>query len=560
MSNAPRSLKDYLAEYLNQFRLPAHELDMSFARWIIFGFFIYKLLSRDFTTFAYMPDFLMNSYPAYIFGPNFYALMGTQFFTDLASFHWIHWFITLPDASTLFVLQWLTITLCALTCVFGRGPHNSLAIITYVFVSYMWGYMWRTCNEVDAVFLALGCMLVYCFTMHREHLTLWRPGFGAKASAEAGWAMQGFLMVFVIYYFASGMNKIIDITLIDWFRFDLVQITEYERDRYILGYYKDIPPLFDAFRGHYWLNYIGVPLVYLSHLFIPLIFYDRSRIPYFWYFYMTFHFMSWGVGILFTGNFIMWFVFLPISRLFYKNYLEYSPDIACERRMAGFFKLLNWAGRMKFTPMPAAYPPRSHFAWETQPRTGFSAWRRMVWSAPLLWPLLPLIYLPGSNHIDRLMYRTPKPARPTATLPSASAAEQLQSVAALQGDSGNYLIYDGDCPFCTQYVRFLKLQQAVGPVTLLNARECPALVRDLNAHHMNINKGMVWSEGGTLYYDHLAINRLAILSEDDDAMNTLNRLLFANPRISKYLYAVLKFGRRMTLRILHRKPITLETR
>ncbi|UIY31430.1 DUF393 domain-containing protein (plasmid) [Neorhizobium galegae] len=33
------------------------------------------------------------------------------------------------------------------------------------------------------------------------------------------------------------------------------------------------------------------------------------------------------------------------------------------------------------------------------------------------------------------------------------------------------IIYDGECPFCSQYVKLLKLRDAVGKVELVNARD-----------------------------------------------------------------------------------------
>ena len=34
-----------------------------------------------------------------------------------------------------------------------------------------------------------------------------------------------------------------------------------------------------------------------------------------------------------------------------------------------------------------------------------------------------------------------------------------------------WLVYDGDCPFCSAYVRFVRLRDAVGTVHLVDARE-----------------------------------------------------------------------------------------
>jgi predicted DCC family thiol-disulfide oxidoreductase YuxK len=40
------------------------------------------------------------------------------------------------------------------------------------------------------------------------------------------------------------------------------------------------------------------------------------------------------------------------------------------------------------------------------PLTGFDAYRAMAWKLPLLWPLLPLVYLPGARRVGRFVYAT----------------------------------------------------------------------------------------------------------------------------------------------------------
>jgi predicted DCC family thiol-disulfide oxidoreductase YuxK len=34
-----------------------------------------------------------------------------------------------------------------------------------------------------------------------------------------------------------------------------------------------------------------------------------------------------------------------------------------------------------------------------------------------------------------------------------------------------WIVYDGECPFCTQYVKLMRLRETVGIVKPLNARE-----------------------------------------------------------------------------------------
>ena len=55
----------------------------------------------------------------------------------------------------------------------------------------------------------------------------------------------------------------------------------------------------------------------------------------------------------------------------------------------------------------------------------------------------------------------------------------------------NYLLYDGDCPFCTNYVRMVQLRKAVGPVALLNMRDHPDLAASYRAQGYDLNDGML---------------------------------------------------------------------
>ena len=40
-----------------------------------------------------------------------------------------------------------------------------------------------------------------------------------------------------------------------------------------------------------------------------------------------------------------------------------------------------------------------------------------------------------------------------------------------------WIVYDGECPFCTQYVKLMRLRETVGIVKPLNAREDHPVVR-----------------------------------------------------------------------------------
>ena len=52
------------------------------------------------------------------------------------------------------------------------------------------------------------------------------------------------------------------------------------------------------------------------------------------------------------------------------------------------------------------------------------------------------------------------------------------------------VVYDGDCPFCRSYVSLMKLREAVGKVSLVDARAGGVAVDMLNAKGFDLNEGM----------------------------------------------------------------------
>lgn len=117
------------------------------------------------------------------------------------------------------------------------------------------------------------------------------------------------------------------------------------------------------------------------------------------------------------------------------------------------------------------------------------------------------------------------------------------------------VIYDGECPFCSAYTSMVRLQDAVGPVRLLDAREGGELVRQVQQQGYDLNEGMVLMLDGQIYYGADCINRLALLSSNSGFFNRFNRVMFRSPAVSRVMYPVLRFGRNSVLRILGRQPI-----
>lgn len=119
----------------------------------------------------------------------------------------------------------------------------------------------------------------------------------------------------------------------------------------------------------------------------------------------------------------------------------------------------------------------------------------------------------------------------------------------------NYLLYDGECPFCSHYVAHARLTEAAGPVGMIDARTRPDLVRFHAAAGLDINQGMILRLGGHSYFGGDVLNRLALLSTRSDLFNKTSAALFRHPRLARFLYPLLRGGRNAVLRLLGRRKI-----
>ena len=117
------------------------------------------------------------------------------------------------------------------------------------------------------------------------------------------------------------------------------------------------------------------------------------------------------------------------------------------------------------------------------------------------------------------------------------------------------LIYDGACPFCSRYARYLRLQRAVGPLTLIDARAGGSEVEEARARGFDLNQGMLLILNGADYHGDACLNRLALMSSRSDWFNRLNYVLFRSPVLSRVGYPLLRGGRNLALRLLGRPPL-----
>ena len=83
-------------------------------------------------------------------------------------------------------------------------------------------------------------------------------------------------------------------------------------------------------------------------------------------------------------------------------------------------------------------------------------------------------------------------------------------------DNKMVVVYDGECPFCRNYVRLMSLKKAVGHVELVDARTQAPAVRRFVELGYDLNEGMAAIYGGKVYHGKDAIVLISSLTGDRD--------------------------------------------
>ena len=124
-----------------------------------------------------------------------------------------------------------------------------------------------------------------------------------------------------------------------------------------------------------------------------------------------------------------------------------------------------------------------------------------------------------------------------------------------------FIVYDGECPFCQRYTKYLKLKESVEQVHMINARESEhKLVKDIVSAGFNLDEGMAVKIGDFIYHGDDCVHVLALLSSRQGVFNKINAAIFQKPYLAKILYPVLKSGRNFTLKILGKSPLNAESK
>lgn len=117
------------------------------------------------------------------------------------------------------------------------------------------------------------------------------------------------------------------------------------------------------------------------------------------------------------------------------------------------------------------------------------------------------------------------------------------------------LIYDGECPFCRNYVHILRLRNAAGDVRLINARDGGEFVSAARQQGLDLNEGMAMLYAGNWYHGADCMQMLSLMTGPVGLLNTTLARIFRHPGRARLLYPVLRCGRNISLKILGKRKI-----
>ena len=124
-----------------------------------------------------------------------------------------------------------------------------------------------------------------------------------------------------------------------------------------------------------------------------------------------------------------------------------------------------------------------------------------------------------------------------------------QTALSVTDEPAAYFVYDGDCPLCTQAARALRIRKAIGRLELVDARndkDHPVLL-EVKAAGLDLDQGMVFKTGGTLYHGADALHMMALLGSGQGWFNRLSAMLFRSKRVAAIAYPPMRATRNVLL-------------
>ena len=117
------------------------------------------------------------------------------------------------------------------------------------------------------------------------------------------------------------------------------------------------------------------------------------------------------------------------------------------------------------------------------------------------------------------------------------------------------VIYDYECPACDYYCQMLRIRDSIGEIQLIDARVSSKFLDEITARGLDIDQGMVVIVDDNWYYGADAIHAISLMSSRSGLFNRINYRVFRSRWLSRLLYPILRYFRRVLLRILGKTKI-----
>ncbi len=129
----------------------------------------------------------------------------------------------------------------------------------------------------------------------------------------------------------------------------------------------------------------------------------------------------------------------------------------------------------------------------------------------------------------------------------------MENYSNARGDA--WLVYDGECPVCNTYVKYIRIRQTVGRLHLVDARHPSTLLDEVTAAGLDIDHGMVLKFNDVIYYGSDAAYVLTMLGSPSGMFNRINYYFFGSRIGANIFYPLGKACRTALLRLLGIKYI-----
>jgi len=117
------------------------------------------------------------------------------------------------------------------------------------------------------------------------------------------------------------------------------------------------------------------------------------------------------------------------------------------------------------------------------------------------------------------------------------------------------VVYDDECPACRAFCIRTRINESIGELILVDAREDTPILQEITDLGWDIDLGMVVKVDDQLYYGSDAIHVLGLMSSRSGFFNRLNYWIFKSKRLSNILYPILRSCRNLLLKILGKTKI-----